>query len=706
MKLPVSKVLCLSAALVGSAGLVRGQSPPVLSFLPEVLDQTPPRPGVPATETLRFETTNALQLLSNFQSRTPIEIEDWPIAVGERRRMLFERVRAAAPEFRFTQVGVEGKEKEIKTLEPVLLRGVDLDDPAAASAFISIDPTTSSRFMANRWGDEEWYLDPVAGTTDQFLLNRRTSKVKEAREGGRPSRTMSCDQGRGDLEWLPPILPRTPWFAGAESALGAERAQGAVAAEPFALEHEVALIFEVDNLFAGHFANNATAIRIYIEAMLAQLNQDAFLLNGGPRVRLTLSEVIMHAPSADGLTVGDSASTTAKLLAFRQHFSDNHGTRLRSAVVFLTGRRGGSTVELASTTRGNAWVGGLCASDRGYALVVPKYDESPQSSGEKVMWVLGHQLGHLFGARHSNCPTPTDAAPIDQCYFEQGDCFDGTVAESSCPLPAANWNTTSGSLMSLCSQEYGGMQGCASIRRFHPRSVTEWMDPFLQAQPSSCVAVGLTLDDVNPRSGPVAGGNLVRIFGSGFTASTQVQFGTQLATVQSVTSSVIEAVAPASAASQSVAVLVRDTLAGQVRERTRAGYYFYSDPTPPMNFVALTTPCRMVDTRGGGVIPSPPFVPGNGHREYTVAGACGVPAAAKAVSLVAFVIAPTGAGHLTMVPGNAGDLKVSTLNYSGGETIANNAIVRLSTDGLGTLDVTGACNCTLNLVIDVNGYFQ
>ena len=82
------------------------------------------------------------------------------------------------------------------------------------------------------------------------------------------------------------------------------------------------------------------------------------------------------------------------------------------------------------------------------------------------------------------------------------------------------------------------------------------------------------------------------------------------------------------------------------------------------------------------------------------AGRCGIPAGAKAVSLNVTAVAPPAPGNLSFFPG------ISTLNFTTGQTRANNAIVMLASSGSGTLALRNSSTASVNVAIDVNGYFE
>ncbi len=124
-------------------------------------------------------------------------------------------------------------------------------------------------------------------------------------------------------------------------------------------------------------------------------------------------------------------------------------------------------------------------------------------------------------------------------------------------------------------------------------------------------------------------------------------------------------------------------------------------PGEPLDFFALT-PCRLFDTR----TPShaPPLAAG-GDRAFDVAGSCGVPPTAKAISVNVAVTEPTAAGHIRLSPTETPGPLSSSVNYNIGETRSNNAIVALSPAASFTARCVQASG-TVHFVLDVNGYFE
>jgi len=116
-------------------------------------------------------------------------------------------------------------------------------------------------------------------------------------------------------------------------------------------------------------------------------------------------------------------------------------------------------------------------------------------------------------------------------------------------------------------------------------------------------------------------------------------------------------------------------------------------------------PCRLADTREPGQ--GPPLT-SHLSRIVTAHSFCGIPETAKALALNVTVTQPTGQGHLTLGPSDAVTPFVSTINFSAGQTRANNAVVPLARNGSGTLSLWAALlnNTSVQVIVDVSGYFE
>ena len=109
-------------------------------------------------------------------------------------------------------------------------------------------------------------------------------------------------------------------------------------------------------------------------------------------------------------------------------------------------------------------------------------------------------------------------------------------------------------------------------------------------------------------------------------------------------------------------------------------------------------PCRVLDTRPGDLT--------SGVAEAVqFKGVCNVPTEASAVAISITAINPTGNGHLTFYPTGTPVPEVSYLNFSTGKTRSGSVIVLLSTSGLVDVLPFVSGSGSVELVIDVFGYF-
>jgi hypothetical protein len=211
----------------------------------------------------------------------------------------------------------------------------------------------------------------------------------------------------------------------------------------------------------------------------------------------------------------------------------------------------------------------------------------------------------------------------------------------------------------------------------------------------------VTVTGISPNGGTTAGGTAVTITGTNFLAPATVTLGGTAATAVSVGSpTTITATTPAHAAGAVNVVVQSNAQTG-----TLTNGYFYIAPTPPNSFYTLP-PCRLVDTRNlAGPLGGPALV-ASGQRIFNLNGICGIPAAAKAISVNLTVTGAAAPGFVSLFPGNGIAPPTSNINFSTGQTRANNAVVLLATSGNGSLAVLNGAAGTVHFILDVNGYFQ
>ena len=213
-----------------------------------------------------------------------------------------------------------------------------------------------------------------------------------------------------------------------------------------------------------------------------------------------------------------------------------------------------------------------------------------------------------------------------------------------------------------------------------------------------------TVTAVRPNTGSTAGGNSVTITGTNFVATPSVTFGGSNATAEVfVNSTTLTATVPAHAAGiVNVVVTNPDAQLG-----TLTSGYAYLPPPSASRYYAIT-PCRLFDTRNAaGADAAAPVLAANSTRPFDVSTRCSVPDTALSLTVNVTVTGPAASGELRIFPGNgiSPNPSASTIFYAAGKTRANNAIVRLATNGTATLNVQNVSAGTVHFILDVSGYY-
>ena len=116
-------------------------------------------------------------------------------------------------------------------------------------------------------------------------------------------------------------------------------------------------------------------------------------------------------------------------------------------------------------------------------------------------------------------------------------------------------------------------------------------------------------------------------------------------------------------------------------------------------------PCRLVDTRDPNGPFGGPALASGALRDFSVFGRCGIPNTARALSANVTVVAPTAAGFVRFSPG-CQPSAVSTVNFSTNQIRGNNAILAIDAQGLLTANAFVSGNGSVQVIVDINGYYQ
>jgi hypothetical protein len=114
-------------------------------------------------------------------------------------------------------------------------------------------------------------------------------------------------------------------------------------------------------------------------------------------------------------------------------------------------------------------------------------------------------------------------------------------------------------------------------------------------------------------------------------------------------------------------------------------------------------PTRILDTRKG-LGAAKAKVGAGSFIKLKIAAIGSIPANVKAVALNLTVTDATGGGNIDAVPDGTG-ITGSNVNYSSGQTVANGVIVGVASDGYIDLYNSGSSGSSVDLIVDVSGYF-
>ena len=146
-------------------------------------------------------------------------------------------------------------------------------------------------------------------------------------------------------------------------------------------------------------------------------------------------------------------------------------------------------------------------------------------------------------------------------------------------------------------------------------------------------------------------------------------------------------------------------------ETTPSGSYWNASTGvsagPVATFFHTLAPCRALDTRlpagpGGG-----PALAAGATRTFVAAGVCGLPATARSVSANITVTNSSAGGTLVVYPADLPAVpNTLTLAFRANQTRANNALVALASDGSGAFRITSGSSAAVDVIVDVNGWFE
>lgn len=397
-----------------------------------------------------------------------IVIDAFPDGVGGTAKLTFERVDVRAKGARLI-VADAGGEHEIAPSRRIVLIGKDSSGDVRVA--LTFDPG-----VANVRGTGVDGSGTFVVTAEWATGGLRLKSVKV--ESTYPSGVM------------PQILPTDDALpSGRPDPSALELALGGTA--PAGTLRYATVAVDTDNeLMSERFSNNTTAAASWIVDLFATMN---VMYERDLNVVLQQGTTILRT-TTDPYTSNDTPADGADLNEFGTYWQTHYASTPRAFAMLLSGKS--SSGNQAS---GIAWIQAYCQTQsQGGSYSVNQVFTNPQIGVTLSALIVGHELGHNFGAWHTHCTNittggaPTGTNTIDKCYNES-QCYQGTT---SCPTSGPG--APAGTIMSYCNQLSCGPTG-QNVLQFHPTQVTT-LNALIAQNTPSCLAT--------------SGGD--EIFGNGF----------------------------------------------------------------------------------------------------------------------------------------------------------------------------------------------
>lgn len=409
-------------------------------------------PAAAATNSLALSRSQ-LDQLSSLQPGSSIVLDGFPDGRGSATSVRFERVEIYAPGARVMVVDASG-EHEVPRSQRIHLLGADAHGTLRAS--LAFDP-----------GFE--HVTGVASTASgTFAIGAQRDDL------GAHVQVVAME------ETLPPgVVPEM--IAGDDALPSGDAAPSAlaiaVAAAAPATPRGAVVAIDTDTQFmTKRFGGNASAATSWIADLFAAMN-----VMYQRDLNVTLQQGTTYLRTAtDPYSVTDSPADGTNLSEFGNYWQANYTAISRSFAALLSGKSSSG-----NSASGIAWINSYChSSSQGGSYSVTQVFTNPQLGISYSALIVGHELGHNFGAAHTHCTDVNTGAynvatnTIDKCYSTESNCYSGA---SSCPTSGPG--APAGTVMSYCNIKSCG-SGSQNVLQFHPAQLPPLVALVAQNTPS------------------------------------------------------------------------------------------------------------------------------------------------------------------------------------------------------------------------------
>lgn len=395
-------------------------------------------------------------------------VDGFPDGSGGSHVVRFKRIDIYAPGARVLAIGPDG-EHEIPRSTRVELIGSD--DGGQMGVHLAFDPGFRNIVGSGFSVSGTFAIGARSDGSGTHLVVRPS---EEALPAGVTPQVIGSDDGVPSPLALPP--PITLGIDTTTTTTAAPR--GAIVA--IDVDHELLV-----NRFGGTAAANQTAATNWIADLFATMN---VMYVRDLNVTLQQGTTRMRTGATPYTIAANAAASNADLNNFGNYWQANETSVSRTFTALLSGQ-----MTSGFSASGIAWINSYCkTAGNGGSYSVNKVFTSSQVGVDLSARIVGHEIGHNFGASHTHCTSastgayPVASGTIDQCYKgESGSgCYAGPV---SCP--ASGPGAPLGSIMSYCNNNTANGANCGqNVLQFHPVQIATLSALISQNTTSGCLA--------------------------------------------------------------------------------------------------------------------------------------------------------------------------------------------------------------------------